>query len=104
VGKGRAEDRAVTVADSWIALARTAVIWSPQEVASRWKVPAYPFTDAQRRYISGNVVSLVDQARGHCDDGSLKYFDYELVHDGGRFFDVPTAMFTENEYVSVMTK
>lgn len=65
---------------------------------------AHPFTDEQRRYICGNVVSLIEQARGHCDDDTLEYFDHEFVNDGGRFFELPTAMFVENEYVSVMTK
>jgi SAM-dependent methyltransferase len=63
-----------------------------------------PFTDSQRQYISGNILSLIDQARGHCDESTARYFNDEFVRDGGHFFNVPTAIFVENEYVSVMTK
>lgn len=77
-------------------VSRDNVVWT--------QLMIHPFIDVQRRYISENIVSLIEQARGYCSDDILRYFDIEFVQDGGRFFDRPTALFTENEYVSIMTR
>lgn len=63
----------------------------------------YPFNDYEVEYIWRNIEALVLQARNSCDGRILNYFENQFCQERKPFFDQPCALFTENEYLTILT-
>jgi hypothetical protein len=50
-----------------------------------------------------NIEALVLQARPNCEKDSLEYFVHNFCREKKPFFETPHAIFTENEYLTVLT-
>ena len=66
-------------------------------------VMTYPFTKEQVVYMKGNVQALLDQARSVADD-PYSCIEATFIADDATFYKNPKAVFSEDEYVLVITK
>ena len=61
-----------------------------------------PFNEYEKTYIRGNIESMMTQAEATASNETMAYFE-EMFFSGGLFFDDADALFTESEYVTILT-
>jgi precorrin-6B methylase 2 len=61
-----------------------------------------PFNDYEKRYIKGNIGSLVTQAQVSCPKEIITYFE-KMILKNEDFFAIEDALFVEVEYVTALT-